>query len=113
LSKTVTFVDDSPDPTAFVLGPEHCKGKLPAESAVVVSIPGPGNVNVAIKGFQGEWSLMMTDAKGDVLATADTEAPVPEALTLRLRKASRIHILPSNIAGTFEAKLTYSYKYKK
>ena len=112
-SKTLTFVDETPDPSAYLLGPEHCLGRLPREKPVVVTIPGTGIVRIAISGFLGEWSLLVSNAAGDVIATADADAPATESLEMRLKKAQRIQILPCNLAGTFEAKLTYSYTYKK
>ena len=111
--KTVTFVDSTPDPTAYFLGPEHCMGRLPAEKPVTVAIPGPGVVDIAISGFSGEWSLMITDKDGEVIGVADTDPPTTESTTLRMRRAAKINILPCNIAGTFEATLTYGYTYKK
>jgi hypothetical protein len=112
-SKTMTFVDATPDPSAFVLGPEHCQGRLPREAPVQVAVPAPGIVKIDISGFTGEWSLMVTSSKGDVIGTADADAPATESMSLRVRKAGRIDILPCNIAGTTEATLTYSYTYKK
>ena len=56
---------------------------------------------------------MVTDKNGDVLATADADAPATESLTMRMKRAARIHILPCDIAGTAEASLTYAYTYKK
>jgi hypothetical protein len=112
-TKTVTFVDSTPDPSAFFLGPEHCMGRLPAEQPVEVTIPAPGVVKVAISGFTGEWSLMITDKNGRVITTADADAPATESTTFRMRRAGTINILPCNIAGTFEAQLTYGYTYKK
>lgn len=112
-SKKMAFVDQTPDPSAFVVGPEHCLGRLPREKPVTVAIPGSGIVRIAISGFQGEWSLLVSDPAGDVIATADADAPATESLEMRLKKAQRIQILPCNLAGTFEATLTYSYTYKK
>ena len=112
-SKTVTFVDSTPDPSAYILGPEHCLGQLPRENPVPVMIPAAGTVEISITGFTGEWSLLVTDPKGDVIATADADAPATEKLTMRVRKAGRIDILPCNLAGTFEAKLSYAYAPKK
>lgn len=112
-SKTVTFVDRTPDPTAYFLGPEHCQGKLPREAPVSVTVPGPGTVDIAITGFTGEWSLMITNPAGDVIGSADADAPATEAMSLRVKRAGRIDILPCNLAGSFEAKLSYSYRYKK
>lgn len=112
-SRTVTFVDDTPDPSAFFLGPEHCMGRLPAEPPVPVNIPGPGTVDIAISGFTGEWSLMVTDKDGELIGVADADAPATESLSLRLRRAGKINILPCNLFGTFEAQLSYHYKYKR
>lgn len=112
-TKTVTFVDRTPDPSAYFLGPEHCLGQLPREKPVPVDVPGPGTVTIAITGFTGEWSLLVTNPKGDVIGVADADAPATEKLSLRVRKAGRIEILPCNLFGTFEAQLTYSYAYKK
>ena len=112
-SKTVTFVDGTPDPSAFFLGPEHCMGRLPAEQPVAVNIPGPGGVDVAISGFTGEWSLMITDKDGDVIATADADAPATESTSFRMKRAGKINILQCNLAGTSEATLKYGWKYKK
>lgn len=112
-SKTVTFVDSTPDPTAYFLGPEHCQGQLPREKPVSVALPGPGVVDIAITGFTGEWSLMITNPAGDVIGTADADAPATETMSLRVKRAGRIDILPCNLAGSFEAKLSYGYRYKK
>ena len=111
-TKTVTFTDPTPDPSAFVLGPEHCMGKLPAEQPVAVDVPGAGSVAISITGFTGEWSLMVTNDKGAVIGTADADAPATESMKLRMKRAGKINILPCNIAGTFTAQLTYSYTYK-
>lgn len=112
-SRTVTFVDNTPDPSGYVLGPEHCMGRLPAEQPVPVNVPGPGTVDIAISGFSGEWSLLITDKDGEVVGVADADAPATESMTMRLKRAGKINILPCNLFGTNEARLTYSYKYKK
>ena len=112
-SRTTTFVDNTPDPSAYFLGPEHCMGRLPAEQPVAVNIPGPGTVDIAISGFTGEWSLMITDKDGELIGVADADAPATESTSLRFKRAARINILPCNLAGTFEAELKYSYTYKK
>ena len=112
-SRTVTFVDSTPDPSAYFLGPEHCMGRLPAEQPVAVTIPGPGVVDVAISGFTGEWSLMITDKNGDVIATADADAPATESTSFRIKRPGKINILPCNLAGTSEATLKYGYTYKR
>lgn len=111
-TKSMVFVDETPDPSAYFLGPEHCLGQLPREKPVAVTIPGPGVFDIAISGFAGEWSLLVAEPSGKVVATADAAAPKTEATTIRFKKATKIEILPCNLAGSFEAKLVYSYKYK-
>lgn len=111
-SKSMVFVDKTPDPSAYLLGPEHCLGELPREKPVAVTIPGPGTLDVAISGFTGEWSLLIAGPNGKVVGTADAAAPATEATKIRFKKAMKIEILPCNLAGTFEAKLVYSYTYK-
>ena len=112
-AKSVTFTDDTPDPTGYLLGSEHCLGELPREKPVRVVVPAAGVVDIAISGFTGEWSLLITEPSGKVVGSADADAPKTEATTLRLKKATTIDILPCNLFGTSEAKLTYSYRYKK
>ncbi|HVE73879.1 MAG TPA: hypothetical protein VNA30_02145 [Mycobacteriales bacterium] len=112
--RSVIFVDRTPDPIGFHVGPEHCRSYLgPMEKPVEVAIPGPGVVDVAISGFSGQWSLLIMDKDGEVLGTADADPPATEATTLRLKRAMKINILPCNNYGTFEATLTYGYTYKK
>jgi hypothetical protein len=95
----VTFVDSTPDPSAYFLGPEHCMGRLPAEQPVAVNIPAPGLVDVAISGFTGEWSLMITDKDGEVIATADADAPATGSTSFRMKRAGKINILPCTSRG--------------
>lgn len=108
-AKTVTFVDRTPDPSAYLLGPEHCLGRLPKEPPVPVQVPAAGVLKIDISGFTGEWSLVVLNPAGDVIGVADADAPATESLTMKMRKAGRVDILPCNLAGTFEAQLAYSY----
>lgn len=111
-SKTMVFVDQTPDPSGYLLGPEHCLGQLPREKPVRVTVPAAGVLDIAITGFSGEWSLLIMDPSGKKIASADADAPATEATSLRLKQAAVLDILPCNLFGTFEATLTYSYRYK-
>ena len=113
-SKTVAFTDASPDPSgnAGATNEEHCSGKLPHETPVRVKIPGPGNIDISIGGFQGDWGLQVRDASGAVIAGDDVNPPAYEATTVRLKKAATIQILPCNLEGTPKATITYKYTYK-
>ena len=114
-TKTVEFTDATPDPTGYASGSNetHCLGVLPMEAPIELKVPGPGMVDVALSGFQGDWSLMITDAGGEVLGGADTNPPEYETATVRLKKAMTLKIHPCNFAGTPQASVKITYKYKK
>jgi hypothetical protein len=115
-TKTVTFTDGTPDPTGNAASgnENHCSGELPQEAPISVKVPGPGTVEVSIKGFQGDWALQVKDAAGEVMAGDDVNPPDAfEATSVRLKKAATINILPCNMAGTPQAEVTYTYSYKK
>ena len=112
-TKTVVFVDSTPDPSAYFLGPEHCLGQLPREEPVRVDVPAAGTMKIDISGFTGEWSLIVFDGKGNVIGVADADAPATESLTMRVKKAGPVDVLPCNLFGTFEASLTYSWAPKR
>lgn len=114
-TKTVSFTDATPDPTGYASGASetHCLGLLPMEAPIELKVPGPGMVDVELSGFQGDWSLMITDAAGEVLGGADVNPPEFEAATVRLKKPATIKIHPCNFAGTPQASVKITYKYKK
>lgn len=113
-SKTMAFTDATPDPTgnAAATEQEHCRGELPREKPVEVMLPGPGVVEVSISGFQGDWTLMVTDKADKTLGGADVNPPATEAVRVVVKKAGPILISPCNLVGTSQATLTYSYRYK-
>lgn len=112
-SKKVAFVDETPDPSGYLLGSEHCLGELPREKPVRVVLPAAGVLDISITGFTGEWSLLITEPSGKVIGSADADAPKTESTSLRLKQGGPVDILPCNLFGTFEATLSYSYRYKK
>ena len=114
-TKTVDFTDATPDPTgnAESSNDAHCSGKLPQETPISVKLPGPGILDVALGGFQGDWALQVQDASGEVLAGDDVNPPSYETAEVRVKKAATIKILPCNLEGTPQGKVTYTYKYKK
>ena len=115
-SKTVEFTDATPDPSGNAASgnENHCSGQLPRETPIELKVPGPGIVDVAISGFQGDWSLQIQDAKGEVMGGADVNPPNEfETASVRLKKAATILIAPCNLAGTPQATVKIDYKYKK
>lgn len=113
-TQTVSYTDATPDATGNTADSEaeHCKGLLPREAPITVSVPGPGDVDVSVK-VTGDWTLMITNAAGDVLAGADVNPPENEATSVRVTKAQKIFIHPCNLAGVPTATVTYSYAYRK
>lgn len=114
-TKNVMFTDATPDPSGNTNDSEaeHCNGVLPKEAAIEVKVPGPGTLDVTIGGFQGDYSLMLTDAKGELLSGADVNPPEYESAGTRLKKAGTVFVLPCNLAGTPQSKVTITYAYKK
>ena len=114
--KTVTFTDGTPDPSgnANSGNENHCSGKLPQEAPISVKVPGPGYLEVSIGGFQGDWSLQVKGADGEVLGGDDVNPPSEfESVSIRFKKGETVGILPCNMSGTPQAEVTYSYTYKK
>jgi hypothetical protein len=115
-TKTVDYTDATPDPTgnAGSGNQDHCTGKLPGgEAGIALKVPGPGNVDVTLGGFQGDWALQIKDASGEILGGDDQNPPSYESTSVRLKKAATITILPCNLEGTPQATVTYTYTYKK
>jgi hypothetical protein len=113
-TKTYSVTDPTPDPTgnANSSEAEHCKGKLPMEAPIAVKIPGPGDVDITTK-VTGDWSLMVTDAKGELLDGADVNPPDSEAVSLRLKKPQTIKIYDCNMEGAPQASVTVHYAYRR
>lgn len=73
--------------------------------------PAAGRLEVAIRGFSGEWALQLRKNKDAVLAADDVPPPAFEELTIKLRKASTINVLPCNIAGSPEGMIDIVFTY--
>ena len=113
-TQVVSYTDATPDPTGNTADTdsEHCKGLLPMEAPIKVKVPGPGDVDVTLA-ITGDWTLMITDAAGNVLGGADVNPPENESTSARLKKAQTINIYPCNLAGVPTAKVTIKYTYRK
>jgi hypothetical protein len=112
-TKSYSVTDMTPDPTGNTNSNEamHCKGKLPMEAPIKVKVPGPGDVDVTTA-VTGDWSLMITDANGDVLGGADVNPPASEEASVRLKKAQTIDVYACNMEGAPSAKVTVHYAYR-
>ncbi len=111
---TYSVTDATPDPTGNTASTEaeHCKGKLPMEAPIAVKVPGPGDLDVSTA-VTGDWTLMITDAKGEVLTGADVNPPESEATSARVKKAQTINVYACNLAGAPTAKVTVKYTFRK
>ncbi len=114
-TKSVAYTDATPDPTGNTgaTNADHCTGRLPQEAGITVKVPGPGDLDISIAGFTGDWALQIKDTKGNVLTGDDVNPPDFEATSVRLKKAATIIILPCNLAGTPNGKVTYKYSFRK
>ena len=115
VEKTVSYTDPTPDPTGYTAGSDadHCRGALPMEAPIALKVPGAGTVEVSIGGFQGDWSLMITDSAGDTITGADVNPPEFESTSFKLKKAATVNIHPCNFAGSPQAQVTYKFTPKK
>ena len=114
-SGSTAISDRTPDPTGNSASSEqeHCKGELPREKPVELKVANPGVVTVSISGFQGDWTLMVTDPAGKLLGGADVNPPAFENAVITLKKPGTILMSGCNLAGTFDATLSWAYRYKK
>lgn len=114
-TQEVSFTDATPDPSgnANSGNENHCTGRLPHEAPITVNVPGPGDVDLSLSGFTGDWGLQVLDASGEVIGGDDQTPPALEATSVRLKKAGIIKVLPCNEAGTPTAKVTIKYSYRK
>lgn len=101
IKQTVPFTDATPDPTGVAVGSDgHCSGLLPREAPIAFKAPGAGKLEVSISGFTGEWALQLRSEKDVVLAADDVPPPSFETLSIKLKKAGTVNVLPCNLAGT-------------
>ena len=111
IEETVPFRDATADPTGVAVGDGHCAGLLPQEAPYQFKAPARGTLKVSISGFQGDWALHVMDEKRSVLAAQDAAPPETEKISVKVRKAGVINVLPCNLAGTPDSviKLTFTY----
>lgn len=112
VKQTVPFRDATPDPSGLAVGSDgHCSGLLPREAPFAFKAPAAGRLEVAIRGFTGEWALQLRNDKDVVLAADDVPPPAFEKLTIKLRKATTINVLPCNLAGSTEGIVDIVFTY--
>ncbi len=109
-TQTVTFTDATPDPSGIAVGSDgHCSGLLPRETPIAFKAPSAGRLEVSLGGFTGEWALQLRNDKDVVLAAGDVPPPSFETLSIKVKKAGTIKVLPCNLAGTPNAVVRISF----
>lgn len=112
VTETVPFRDATPDPSGIAVGSDgHCSGLLPREQPHTFTAPARGTLKVTLGGFAGEWALHLLNEKGSVLAETDTAAPAYESLSVKVKKAGVVDVLPCNLAGTPDGTITLLFTY--
>lgn len=112
IQQTVTFTDATPDPSGVAVGSDgHCSGLLPREDPIAFKAPAAGKLEVSIGGFTGEWALQLRSDGDVVLAADDVPPPAFETLSIKVRKATTINVLPCNLAGTPTAVVQITFTY--
>ena len=112
IKQTVPFRDATPDPSGIAVGSDgHCSGLLPREAPIAFKAPAAGKLEVSISGFTGEWALQLRNDKDAVLAAQDVPPPDFEKLSIKIRKATTINVLPCNLAGSTEAIVDIIFTY--
>jgi hypothetical protein len=113
--KNFAFRDATPDPSgnANLSDDMHCHGKLPdTEKPIVFKAPAAGLITVQLGKFTGDWALEIRDAKDNHLSGAEANPPDYETGVLKVKKATTLHIKPCNLAGTPDATVKVTFKYK-
>ncbi len=108
---SAVFHDATPDPAGGSTA--HCVGALPMEKPLALKVPGPGVVTLGITGFVGDWAITVTDPSGKYLGGSDVNPPAQENAVITFKKAGTIQMLPCNLGGSFDATLSWAYRYKK
>ena len=112
IKQTVTFTDATPDPSGMAVGADgHCSGALPREAPIAFKAPAAGKLEVSIGGFTGEWALQLRSDKDVVLAAQDEPAPATESLSIKVKRAGTVNVLPCNLAGTSSAVVQITFTY--
>ena len=111
ITKTVPFRDATPDPSGIAVGSDgHCSGLLPREKAYAFQAPAAGTLKASISGFSGEWAMQLRDTKDRVLAEDDVTGGF-ETLSVKVRKAGVVNVLPCNLAGTPDSVITLVFTF--
>lgn len=121
ITKTYTATAAAPDPTNSAPTAKYsvCAQTVPGSFHVEeFKAPAPGKLVVELSGFQVDWDLLITDAKGSEIASSGAGgygtpvAPSTEKATVKVKKSGTVYrIVACNWAGTPTATVKYVFTY--
>jgi hypothetical protein len=113
MEKTYTATAPLPDPTNFVGGDYSvCAQHVPQSFHIEeVKLPAAGALKVTMPadGYQGDWDLLLMDAKDSELAYSGGLPGVDEVAAVKVKKATTVKIVACNWAGGPTAEVHYVY----
>lgn len=120
ITKTYTATAPAPDPTNAAPGAKYtvCAQTVPQSAHTeVFKAPAPGKLAVELSGYQVDWDLLITDAKGAQLGSSGNggygtpASPSTEKATVKIKKAGSYNIIACNWAGTPTATVKYVFTF--
>jgi hypothetical protein len=76
-------------------------------------VPAAGKLSIELKGFQGDWDLLLEDSDGSELVYGGSSSlGGSEVADASFKKAQKVSIVACNFAGTPNASVTYTFTYK-
>ncbi len=116
ITKTYTATAVTPDPSNFAgQGYSVCGQNVPGSfHTEVVKIPAAGTLKVELKGYVGEWDLLLMDGADQELAYSGIldVTGAPEVLAAKFKKAAVAKIVACNWAGGPTGTVTYTFTFK-
>jgi hypothetical protein len=126
ITKTVAITAPVPDPSNWagqggVTGYSVCAQRIPSSfQTVEFKAPAIGKLKVTLTGFNGDWDVLVTDAKGtELTAGGSSGISTPagpsdgdESATTKVKKANTVFkITACNWAGGPTGTLKYTFTY--
>ncbi|HEX8002243.1 MAG TPA: hypothetical protein VF519_06075 [Mycobacteriales bacterium] len=121
ITKTYTATAPVPDPTNAAPNAPYtvCPQVVPQSFQVeAFKAPAPGKLAVEVSGIQGDWDLLITDAKGAEVGSSGNggygtpAAPSVEKATVKVKKGGVTYsIVACNWAGAPTATVKYTFTY--
>ena len=111
---TKTYTANAPmaDPSNWAGGPYSvCAQRVPGSfHTEEVKLPTAGTLKVELKGYQGDWDLLIMNAKkAEIGASGSGDVGAPEITQVKLKKPDTVFIVACNWAGGPTGTVTYTF----